>query len=97
MHNIQVRPVRDLRNNYPELAETVKEGDHVIITNNGKSEAVVIPFEHLAGFQEYLYNRYVDEKLAEAEALEDDPTQWLTVEEVLANMRKSRKNKNKMK
>jgi prevent-host-death family protein len=91
MYTTHVKAVRDLRNNYPEVARIIKNNDHVIITNNGKSEAVVIPYEHLEDYQEYLYNRYVDEKLAEAEALEDDPNNWLTVEEVLANMRKSRK------
>ena len=93
MYTTHVKAVRDLRNHYPEVAKIIKNNDHVIITNNGKSEAVIIPYEHLEDYQEYLYNRYVDEKLAEAEAHENDPNHWLTVEEVLANMRKSRKKK----
>jgi len=93
MYNTHVKAAQDLRNNYPEVAKIIKNRGHVIITDNGKSEAVLIPYDHLEDYQEYLYNRYVDEKLAEAEALENDPSQWLTVEEVLANMRKSRKKK----
>ncbi|MEG0395434.1 MAG: type II toxin-antitoxin system prevent-host-death family antitoxin, partial [Oscillospiraceae bacterium] len=37
-----VRPSRDLRNNYAEIARLVKEHDQVIITNQGKGESVLI-------------------------------------------------------
>jgi prevent-host-death family protein len=47
MMNTHVRPIRDLRNNYPELADIIKHRDHVIITNNGESEYVLISFEEL--------------------------------------------------
>ncbi|MCL2816620.1 MAG: type II toxin-antitoxin system Phd/YefM family antitoxin [Oscillospiraceae bacterium] len=85
MFNTHVKPVRDLRNNYPEVAKIIKNQDHVIITNNGKSEAVVIPYEHLAQYQEYLHVCYINEKLAEAEAVADNPDNWLTIEEVVRN------------
>jgi len=85
MYTTHVKAVRDLRNHYPEVAKIIKNNDHVIITNNGKSEAVIIPYEHLEDYQEYLYNRYVDEKLAEAEAHENDPNNWLPIEEFMKN------------
>ena len=81
MYNTYVKAVRDLRNNYPEVAQIVKNRDHVIITNNGKSESVLIPYEHLEDYQEYLHIRYINEKLAEAETLENNPDNWLTVDE----------------
>ena len=87
MYNTHVKAVRDLRNNYPEVAKIIKNHDHVIITNNGKSEAVVIPYEHLEEYQNYLYDKYVDEKLAEAEALESDPANHLTVDQFWDNIR----------
>ena len=67
MLNTHVRAVRDLRNNYPELADIVKKHDRVIITNNGKSEAVLISFEEYNKYEEYLHYRYADEKLSAAE------------------------------
>ena len=85
MFSTHVKAVRDLRNNYPEVAKIIKNQDHVIITNNGKSEAVVIPYEHLADYQEYLHVRYIDEKLAEAEALADNPDNYMSVEELFKN------------
>jgi prevent-host-death family protein len=66
MLKIHVRPVRDLRNHYRELAEIVKNNDQVIITNNGIGEAVLISIDEYALFEEYVHTRYVDAKLAEA-------------------------------
>ena len=81
MYNTHVKAVRDLRNNYSELSKLVKNRDHVIITNNGKSESVLIPFEELENYEEFLHIRYVREKLAEAEAIEDDPTKWIDIKD----------------
>ncbi len=41
----EIRPVRDLRNNYPEIAALIKEHNPVFITNNGRGEAVIINIE----------------------------------------------------
>jgi len=80
MFNAHVKAVRDLRNNYAEVAQIVKNRDHVIITNNGKSEAVLIPYDEFERYQEYLHVRYVKEKLAEAEAISGNPGEWMGVE-----------------
>jgi len=82
MYTTHVRAVRELRNNYPEVAKIVRNRDHVIITNNGKSEAVLISFEEFEKYQEYLHVRYVKEKLFEAEALSDKPEEWIDADEL---------------
>jgi prevent-host-death family protein len=82
MFNTHVKAVRDLRNNYPEVARIVKNRDHVIITNNGKSEAVLIPYDEFEKYEEFLHIRYVKEKLAEAEAVADNPDEWIGVDEL---------------
>ena len=82
MFSTHVKAVRDLRNNYPEVAQIVKNRDHVIITNNGKSEAVLISFDEFEKYQEFLHIRYVKEKLAEAEAIADNPDEWMEVDAV---------------
>ena len=77
MYNAHVRPVRDLRNNYPELADIVKKRNHVIITNNGKSESVLISFEEFSKYEEFIHMRYVEEKLTEAESrAANENTKW---------------------
>jgi len=73
MLNVHVRPVRDLRNKYPELAEIINNHDQVIITNSGRGEAVLINIDEYAAFEEYTHKRYVATKLAEAEAAAADP------------------------
>jgi len=84
MFSAHVKPVRELRNNYPAVAAIVKNRDHVIITNNGKSEAVIIPFEEFKSYEEFLHIRYVKEKLAEAEAAADNPDEWMGIDELFS-------------
>ena len=83
MFATHVKAVRDLRNNYSEVAQIVKERDHVIITNNGKSESVLISFDEFEKYQEFLHICYIKEKLAEAEALSDKPDEWIGVDDLL--------------
>ena len=83
MFKTHVRAVRDIRNHYPEIALIVKKQDHVIITNNGKSEAVIIPFEQFEDYQEFAHRRYVMRKLAEAEESVGNPNNWRSVDEFL--------------
>jgi prevent-host-death family protein len=82
MFNTHVKPVRELRNNYSDLAAIIKTHDHIIITNNGKSESVLISIEDFKKYEEFLHLRYIDEKLKEAEAKASDPnTKWYSHEE----------------
>ena len=82
MFATHVKAVRDLRNNYHEVAQIVKNKDHVIITNNGKSEAVLISYDEFDKYEEFLHIRYVKEKLAQAEAVSENPDEWITVDEL---------------
>jgi len=55
----QVRPSRDLRNNYADIVKLLKEHDHVIITNNGVGESVLIGYEDYEKYEEYLHRRFI--------------------------------------
>ncbi len=63
--NTLVRPSRDLRNNYADLVKSLKQHDHIIITNNGVGESVLIGIEDYAAYEEFLHCRFV---YGEAEA-----------------------------
>ena len=90
MLHTHVRPVRELRNNYPALADIIKQHDHVIITNNGKSESVLINYEDFQKYEEFLHYRYLEEKLAEAEEQAKNPdTKWVSHDDVLQKLRES--------
>ena len=46
-----VRPSRDLRNHYAEISEMLKDHNHVIITNHGRGESVLINIEDYAKYR----------------------------------------------
>lgn len=88
MLKTHVRPSRDLRNNYAELAGIVKNHDQVIITNNGKGEAVLIGIEEYEEYEKYMHHQYIAEELKKAERLASDPlTKRFSHEEVWENLR----------
>ena len=77
------RAAHDLKNNYSNVAQIIRNRNHVIITNNGINEAVLIPYDEFEKYEEFLYIRYVNEKLTEAEAIADDPREWTDIDELL--------------
>ena len=57
--------------------------DHVIITNHGRGESVLINIEDYAKYEEFMHQRYVAEELAKAKQQAADPnTQWADHESV---------------
>ena len=88
MMQTHVRPSRDLRNHYAEIADMVKNHDHVIITNNGRGESVLINIEDCAKYEEFLHQRYVAEELAKARQQAANPdTEWVSHENVWERLR----------
>ena len=80
---IQIRPVSDLRNKFPDVEKAVGGGDPVYLTKNGYGSMVVLSLE--------AYSRLTDgveSALDEADkaAMEDD--RRYTHEEVFANLRR---------
>jgi len=73
MLKTQVRPSRDLRNHYADVVKSLEQHDHVIITNNGVGESVLINMEMFAEFEEFLHNRYIYNELQKSKAKLDDP------------------------
>lgn len=59
---IQIRPVSDLRNRFPEIESIVKEGKPVYLTKNGYGAMVVMSIEQYTALTEN-----VEMKLDEAD------------------------------
>ena len=79
---MNIRPVSDLRNKYPEIEETVKRGEPVFLTKNGYGSMVVLSLEQ--------YSALTDEielKLYEADLAADASEERYTAEEVFARVR----------
>ena len=72
---INIRPVSDLRNKYPEIEDLVlKEDEAVYLTKNGYGSMVVMSLEKYAklmGNKEY--EEYIENELDEADREAKDP------------------------
>ena len=66
---INIRPVSDLRNKYPEIEELVlKEDEAVYLTKNGYGSMVVMSLEKYSKLiSDAEYNEYVEKELDEAD------------------------------
>ncbi len=84
---IQIRPVSDLRNKFPEIENIVKEGEPVYLTKNGYGSMVVLSLEQY----EKLSDK-VEGKLDEADGQAASTTQRLSHQEVFDHARKGLEN-----
>ena len=83
---INIRPVSDLRNKYPEIEELVlKEDEPVYLTKNGYGSMVVMSLERYSKLMSDVeYNEYIENALDEAEKQLDEPnTKYYTHEEMM--------------
>jgi len=91
MPKTQVRPSRDLRNNYADIVRSLKQHDHIIITNNGVGESVLIDIRDYAQYEEFLHRRFIYEQLQKSKALVDDADiKLLSHDDVMANLIRQR-------
>ena len=89
MPKTQVRPSRDLRNHYADIVKSLKAHNHIIITNNGVGEAVLIGYEDYAKYEEYLHRRFIYEALQKSKTeLSDHEVELLDATEVFARIYK---------
>ena len=87
---INIRPVSDLRNKYPEIEEIVlKEDEAVYLTKNGYGSMVVMSLEKYAKLiSDAEYNEYVENALDEADKEAENPkSKYYTQEELLSKVR----------
>ena len=81
---LNIRPVSDLRNKYPEIEEAVlKDGEPVILTKNGYGSMVVMSLE--------LFSELTDDielKLDEADFAADLSDERYSAEDVFGRVRR---------
>lgn len=82
MYQTHICPVRDLRNKYSEISKMLKDRDQVVITNQGRGEAVLLGIDEFEEYEKFKYQRYIKEKLDEARKQAADPNaKWLSMDE----------------
>jgi len=80
MYGLHVRPERELRNNFSEVSQLNKQYNAVILTNRGKGTHVLLSFDEFNDYEEFRHNRYLMQKIKEAE--EDTDTRLRSHDEV---------------
>jgi len=65
---INIRPVSDLRNKFPEIEEIVKKGSPVYLTKNGYGSMVVLSLEQYAALTDEVELRLDEADRAAAES-----------------------------
>lgn len=82
---INIRPISDLRNKYPEIEELVlKEDEAVYLTKNGYGSMVVMSIEKYSKLIECKeYSDYIENELDEADKEAENPnTKYYSHEEM---------------
>lgn len=80
---IQIRPVSDLRNKFPDIEKIVNNGEPVYLTKNGYGAMVVLSLE--------MYSQLTDSveiALDEADKAAKEDTRRMAHEEVFGNLRR---------
>ena len=88
---INIRPVSDLRNKYPEIEVLVlKEDEPVYLTKNGYGSMVVMSIEKYSELMSQKeYDEYVENALDEADREAEEPnTKYYSHEEVFGKIRR---------
>lgn len=80
---IQIRPVSDLRNKFPEIEAIVKEGQPVYLTKNGYGAMVVLSLEEYASLIDN-----IEMRLDEADRQANMTEERLSHDDVFGNIRK---------
>ena len=79
---INIRPVSDLRNKFPEIEDIVKQGNPVYLTKNGYGAMVVLSLEQYAALTDE-----VELKLDEADRAAAASDERMTADEVFGKAR----------
>jgi len=91
MLKTQIRPSRDLRNNYADVMKTLDQHDYVVITNQGRGNAVFCDQDYFAELQDLAHQQYIYNELQKSKALLDDPNvELIPHDEVMARLRARR-------
>ncbi len=79
---LQIRPVSDLRNKFPDIEKIVNEGEPVYLTKNGYGAMVVLSLEAYSKLTDG-----VEAALDETDRLAAEDDRRMTHEEVFGNLR----------
>jgi PHD/YefM family antitoxin component YafN of YafNO toxin-antitoxin module len=78
----QVKPAHEMGATYASIAPIIRNRDRVVITDdNGKGESVIVNIAEYDAMKEAAWQSYVTKALGEVEAVKDNPSTWLSIDE----------------
>lgn len=80
---LQIRPVSDLRNKFPDIEKIVNAGEPVYLTKNGYGAMVVLSLDAYSKLTDG-----VEAALDEADRRADEDSRRMSHEEVFGNLRR---------
>jgi prevent-host-death family protein len=80
---LQIRPVSDLRNKFPDIEKIVKAGEPVYLTKNGYGSMVVLSLDAYSKLTDG-----VEAALDEADRVAEEDDRRMSHEEVFGNLRR---------
>jgi prevent-host-death family protein len=80
---LQIRPVSDLRNKFPDIEKIVKAGEPVYLTKNGYGSMVVLSLDAYSKLTDG-----VEAALDEADRVAEEDNRRMSHEEVFGNLRR---------
>ena len=80
---MQIRPVSDLRNKFPDIEKIVNQGEPVYLTKNGYGAMVVLSLDAYSKLTDG-----VESALDEADRLAVEDSKRMSHEEVFGNLRR---------
>lgn len=80
---LQIRPVSDLRNKFPDIEKIVNGGEPVYLTKNGYGAMVVLSLDEYSKLTDG-----VEAALDEADRRADEDSRRMSHEEVFGNLRR---------
>ena len=85
---IDIRPVTDLRDNFPEIENTVQSGNPVYLTENGYGTMVVLSIENYSKLTDRILATEAEEQMMDiSDALAEQSDVRLSGEEVFGDLR----------
>jgi len=83
MSGVQLITASDMGVTYENnIAPMIKNNSRVVITDSyGKSESIVISITEYEAMREAAWEMYAQKALAEVEAVKDDPSTWISLDD----------------
>ncbi|MCL1842202.1 MAG: hypothetical protein FWF79_00120 [Defluviitaleaceae bacterium] len=87
-----------MRNNYADVMNTLDQHDYIVITNQGRGNAVYCDQDYFAELQDLAHQQYIYNELQKSKALllENPDIELVPHEEVMTRLRARREARNRV-